>query len=142
VNERRVLQVCVGIAACLPVAGGLHDVLSGLAGHSRMTAGMAIVSYATESHYRYLSGLLVALGVAFWSTLPEIEQRAPRFRLLTAIVVGGGLARLLGVLLGDKVTFVVAIALVMELAVTPLLCLWQARVVQLARSGPNSATAD
>ena len=127
-NERRLLQICVAIAACLPIASGLYDVVSGLAGHSKMTPGMAIVSYTTESHYRYLSGLLVGIGVGFWSTVPAIELRAPRFRLLTAIVVVGGLARLLGVALGDKLTLVVAVALAMELLVTPLLCLWQARV--------------
>ncbi len=127
-NERRVLQICVAIAACLPIAGGLHDVVSGLASHSKMTSGMAIVSYSTESHYRYLSGLLVGIGLGFWSTVPAIERHAPRFALLTAIVVVGGLARLLGVLMGDKTTLVVAIALAMELAVTPLLCLWQMRV--------------
>lgn len=127
-NERRALQIAVAIAACLPIAGGAYDVVNGLAGHSKMTAGMAIVSYTTESHYRYLSGLLLAIGLGFWSTVPAIEQRGSRFRLLTAIVVGGGLARLLGVLLGDKVTPVVGIALGMELAITPLLCLWQTRV--------------
>ena len=129
-NERRILQICIAIAACLPVMGGLYDVVSGLTSHSKMTPGMAIVSYSTESHYRYLSGLLVGIGVGFWSTVPSIELRSPRFRLLTAIVVVGGLARLLGVLLGDKITPVVAIALVMELAVTPLLCLWQMRVAR------------
>ena len=135
-NERRALQIAVAVAACLPVAGGLRDVVNGLASHSKatpgMAPGMAIVSFSTESHYRYLSGLLAAIGVGFWSTVPAIETRAARFRLLTALVVAGGLARLLGVLIGDKPTLIVVFALVMELGVTPFLCLWQARVASLA----------
>jgi hypothetical protein len=49
-----------------------------------------------------------------------------RIRFLTALVVIGGLARLLGVTLGDMPTLSVIAALAMELAIAPLLCLWQA----------------
>lgn len=127
-DERRALQICVALAACLPVTSGLYDVVTGLAGHSKMTPGMAIVSYSTESHYRYLSGLLAAIGVGFWTTVPDIETKTARFRLLAAIVVAGGFARLLGVLFADKLTLIVIVALVMELGVVPVLGLWQARI--------------
>ena len=35
----------------------------------------------------------------FWSTIPGIESKAGRFRLLTLIVFVGGLGRLIGLLL-------------------------------------------
>jgi hypothetical protein len=43
-------------------------------------------------------------------------------------VVIGGLCRLLGVLMGDPLSQQVIAALVMELGVTPVLCLWQSRL--------------
>ena len=70
--------------------------------------------------------MLLGIGLAFWGTIPGIERKGPVFRLLTAIVFIGGLARLYGVytlgLPGAPMLF----GLAMELVVTPLLCLWKA----------------
>jgi len=113
--QKRALQLSIAIAALLPVvAGGWGIGTSG--------AGWA------SNHHRYLSGLLLAIGLGYWSALPRIETMGPRLRLLTALVVIGGVARLVGVALGDVPTTEVAVALTMELVVTPLLCLWQMRV--------------
>jgi hypothetical protein len=65
-------------------------VLADLGGHG---GGLA-------SHERYLSGLLLAIGLAFWTTLSDIEGKTARFRLLTALVVIGGISRLVGVAFG------------------------------------------
>jgi hypothetical protein len=102
----------------VPVAGGLSGAILSLGGVSAWSTG----------HYRYLSGLLLAIGFGFWSTIPNIERHVARFRLLTGLVVIGGLCRLLGVVLGDPLTPAVAVALAMELVATPLLCVWQGRV--------------
>ena len=83
---------------------------------------------ALDSHVRYLSGLLLAIGVAFWTTVPAIERRGDRFRLLTALVVTGGLGRLLGVVLRGWPPASMVFGLAMELVVTPLLCWWQWRL--------------
>jgi protein-S-isoprenylcysteine O-methyltransferase Ste14 len=80
------------------------------------------------NHERYLSGLLLAIGLAFWTTVSDIEGKTARFRLLTALVVIGGISRLLGVALGDTPSWLIGGALAMELLVAPLLCLWQGRV--------------
>jgi len=125
--EKRALQCVVTIAATLPVVAGVWDVVHGLHG-----AGAWAIN-----HERYLSGLLLAIGLGFWSAVPDIEARTGRFRLLTFVVVVGGLCRLLGVVLGDPLSSSVAAALVMELAVTPALCLWQSHVAQpIRRAAP------
>ena len=118
IEQRNLLRACVGLAAIVPVAGGLWGALLSLGGVSAWSA----------DHYRYLSGLLLAIGLGFWSTIPNIERHAQRFRLLTGLVVIGGLCRLLGVMLGDPLTPAVAAALAMELVATPLLCFWQGQV--------------
>lgn len=117
--EKRALQVSIAIAALLPVSAGLWDITHGLSG----SVGWA------DNHHRYLSGLLLAIGLGFWSAIPRIEARTARIRLLTTLVVIGGLARLLGLAMGDAVTPMVVTALGMELIVTPLLCLWQSCVI-------------
>lgn len=121
--ERRTLQISIAVAASLPVISGLWAIT-----HAPSGDGWA------DNHHRYLSGLLLAIGLGYWSTVPSIEAMAGRLRLLTAVVVTGGLARLAGLALGDAPTPPVMAALAMELGVAPLLCLWQSCVI--ARSRP------
>ena len=119
--ERRLLQIAVLIAGCVPVAGGLFGALEGA------RAFGAWPGYAADSHMRYLSGLLFAIGLIYWGCVPAIERRGTAIRMLTAIVITGGLARLAGVFLaGDPGSMRWTLA--MELGVAPVLCLWQARV--------------
>ena len=117
-SGKRMLQVCVAVAGIVPVAAGAWGVLD--------RSGSASADLA--SHARYLSGVLLAIGVAFWATIPDIERRTGRIQLLASLVMTGGLCRLLGLALGDALSPETAGALVMELLVTPLLCLWQARL--------------
>ncbi len=60
--------------------------------------------------------------------MPGIEHQTGRFRLLTLIVVVGGLARLAGLRLTGLPSLFMLGGLVLELVVTPVLCLWQTRV--------------
>lgn len=111
------LQLCVALAGLVPVIGGAIGVVQPGAGASAWAI----------NHDRYLSGLLLAIGLAFWTTIPAIEASTGRFRLLTTLVAIGGLGRLLGVLSGDPLSLPVGAALGMELGVTPFLCFWQSR---------------
>jgi hypothetical protein len=110
--------MCVALAGLVAVSAGTWGVLVDLGGHG---GGLA-------SHERYLSGLLLAIGLAFWTTLSDIEGKTARFRLLTALVVIGGISRLVGVAFGDTLSWSIGGALAMELLVAPLLCLWQGGV--------------
>ncbi len=122
--SRRVLQAMVMVLGLVPVLAGLSGVVLGasMAGPSPPGAS------GLDSHVRYLSGLLLAIGFGFWSTVPSIERRTARFRLLTALVVAGGLGRLFGVLLHGLPPAPMLAGLGMELVVTPLLCAWQSRI--------------
>lgn len=122
-QEKRLLQACVIIGGAVPVSAGLWSVLFG----SSSIAGDAL-GVSMDSHFRYLSGLLLAIGLGFWSTVPGIETRTARFRLLTTLVVVGGLGRLVSLFVVGVPTHGMLAALAMELGVTPLLCLWQARI--------------
>ena len=121
-RERRYLQRTVAVLALIPVSAGLFGVLFGPA----LTGDQ--VSVSADSHFRYLSGLLLGIGLLFWSTTPAIEEKTGRFRLLTLLVVIGGLARLIGLLLTGIPSLYMLSSLALELVVTPILALWQTRV--------------
>lgn len=124
----RLLQLAIGVLALVPIVAGLDGMISGVG----MT-GSAVVDVAgraTDSQYHYLSGLLFAIGVGFWSTVPNLPHRTARFRLLTALVLAGGIGRVIGVAEHGVPPAAMQFGLVMELLVTPLLCLLQALIAQ------------
>ena len=69
--ERRALQVCVALGGLVAVAAGFQGLMVGLG----EPGGFA------DSHFRYLSGLLLGVGASFWGTIPDIERRGAIFRI-------------------------------------------------------------
>ncbi|MDX2205861.1 MAG: DUF4345 domain-containing protein [Hyphomicrobiaceae bacterium] len=130
--ERRALQVTLCLLAVVPIGAGLAGALIGLASPG---AGAGRAAAILDSHYRYLSGLLLAIGVLYMGLVPRIECRGGAIRMLTAAVVTGGSVRLLGLLEAPHPDPVVVFALAMELLVAPALALWQARVASRVRAG-------
>ena len=114
------LRAAVALGGVVPVGAGLAGVWLGPA----MTGPVA-ADIPLDSHFRYLSGLLLAIGLGFWSTIPAIERQGPRFRLLTALVVVGGLGRLVSLIALGPPNAPMLFGLAMELVVTPALALWR-----------------
>lgn len=121
--SRRNLQIIIAIAGFVPVGAGLAGIIMGphFVGQTDATSGMT-------SHFAYLSGLLLAIGLIFWASIPRIEGHAGRVRLLTLIVVIGGLGRVVGAVLHGVPGPSMLFGMTMELIVTPLICWWQARI--------------
>jgi len=122
-SEKKLLQVVIAIACFVPLSAGLCGIIRGSGWLSAGTVNL-------DSHFRYLSGLLLGIGVGFISIIPRIERHTERIRLLTMIVVIGGSGRLLGLFLTGVPNITMLAALGMELVVTPLLCLWQHRLAR------------
>jgi hypothetical protein len=131
-TERQALQRVVALGGVIPVAAGLYGVVFGING---LSGGVPDVS--ADSHFRYLSGLLLGIGLLFWSCVPDIEGKTRLFRFLTGVVVLGGLARLAGLYLTGVPSLTMLAALGIELVATPLLCLWQARVASAPAPVPG-----
>jgi len=121
-TEKRLLQVAIAVFSLVPIGAGLAGAWFGPEG-----AGAPV---SLDSHFRYLSGLLLGVGLAFWSTIPSVERHTGRVRLLTLIVVIGGLARLWSLATVGIPSLPMLGGLTMELIVTPLVCLWQSRVAK------------
>lgn len=126
-DERRALQAVVAVACLVPILTGLDGVLRGAAMFK-----LTNIPADLDSHFRYLSGIFLMLGFAFASTIPAIERKGARFRLLGAMVVMGGLARGLSWAAVGTPSLGHQLGLGMELVVVPLLMLWQARVARRA----------
>lgn len=120
--ERRLLQIAIAVAGLVPVAAGMLVAVWGAGALGE------IVRPDVDSHLRYLSGLLAAIGVAYWTAIPDIEREGAKLGLLTALVVAGGFARAVGVLIMGPPGPVMLGALVMELAVAPGIYFWQLRI--------------
>jgi hypothetical protein len=122
------LQGAVALACLSPITFGTLGIVEGPAMLAGIGPGEAVPDL--ESHYRYLSGLFLAVGLVLLSCVPRIEARTGRFRWAAAAVVLGGLARLLGLALGEAPSAPHLIGLAAELGLTPALVLWQARVAR------------
>ncbi len=135
--EKRVLQIVVAIACLVPLTVGGKSILYGpsFLGHP------PVVPTDLDSHFRYISGIFFALGLGFVSCVPAIERKGPRFRLLGAMVVCGGLARVVSLLSVGTPSKGHLFAFAMELGVVPLLMLWQARFARRYRTASTVGPA-
>lgn len=124
--ERRLWQGAVLLACGVPLFTGALGVLRG----PEWLKGVGAGPPDLESHFRYMSGIFLGVGLAFASCIPDMESKTGRFRMLAAFVVLGGLARALGWWLAGEPSPGHRLGLAMELGVVPLLALWQARVAR------------
>jgi len=129
-NERRALQIVVALASLVPICAGAAGVGLGL-----KMVGISEAPTSADSHFAYLSGLLLGIGLGFATTIPRIDVHTARFRVLAAIVFVGGLGRLLSLAVHGAPGKPMLFGLGMELFVTPALAVWQARVAR--RSSPR-----
>lgn len=123
-SERGALRIAILLASLVPVAAGLTGVVRGVAWLD-VAPGVD-----AQSHGRYLSGLLLGIGIAFALSARRIDTAGPTLRLLGGIVVLGGLARLAGLIVDGAPSAGHLFGLVMELVVTPGLVGWQATIAQ------------
>jgi hypothetical protein len=131
--EKRLLQLAVALGCVVPLLAGGAGIVEGPAFLHGLSPD---VPTDLDSHFRYLSGLLLTIGVGFATCLPAIERKTGRFRLLALLVFVGGLGRLVSLLSVGPPGGGHVFGLVMELVAVPLLVLWQARVAAGERSHP------
>jgi Domain of unknown function (DUF4345) len=126
--EHRLFQLLVFIGALVPISAGAAGVIQG----SEMIHGPLQSNADLDSHFRYLSGLLLGIGIAYVTCIPNIERKRGIFAYLSLIVILGGCARLVAVVQDGLPTAPHRFAFVMELVVVPLLLLWSRRLGRLA----------
>jgi hypothetical protein len=125
---RRALQVIVAVLAATPVVVGIEGVLSGPQ-FLHVTAPWPV---DLDSHFRFLSGFFLAIGIGWYSCIPDIETKTERFRLLAACTFAGGVARLVSLSVAGAPSVGHMAGLSVELLAVPALVWWQARVANKA----------
>jgi hypothetical protein len=126
-TEKRALQITVAVLAAIPAGIGAAGIATGT---GFLDAGAATTNL--DSHFRYLSGIFFALGCVFYACVPAIERKGALFALAAALVVTGGLARLIAFAVNGAPSAGHIAGLCMELIGMPLLVLWQRRVAKAA----------
>ena len=121
--EKRLLQAIVVVACLVPLITGAWSILRGpgFLGHP------PVIPVDLDSHFRYISGIFLAVGIGFASCVPRIEIKGARFRLLGLLVIAGGLSRMVSLIAVGTPSKGHLLAFAMELGVVPLLMLWQTR---------------
>ena len=122
-TQRLALQIATGVSATLPIVLGLNGMFRGPAVLAKAFAYPAVV----DSHFRYLSGLPVGMGILLLRSLPNIDQDGSDLRRVSLLVFIGGLGRLWGLItVGyDPRTMMITLS---ELLVFPLIYAWQNRL--------------
>ena len=124
--ERRLLQVALAIVSLIPLSAGLSGIWKGPEFYD------LVASVSADSHMRYLSGLLLGIGLVVWWIIPRVEKPSEAFATVTAIVFVGGLSRLWSLIHVGEPNGVMSTAVFVELGLTPALYFWHRRVVRLS----------
>ena len=137
--ERSALQIAVAVACLVPLIAGGYGMIHGF---PRDVGAIGNKAISLDSHFRYLSGLLFAIGLCFAASIQRIETHGRRILILTALVVIGGIGRLISLIILGVPSESMLAALGMELIVTPLLALWQARIANRSAARVGTARAE
>jgi hypothetical protein len=127
--ERKLLQVAVAVAGFVGVFLGLTGVLFGNL-HADLSGDVVLDSYV-----RFGKGVLLAIGLIYWSCIPQVERRGDRIALVTLILAVGSLSRLLSLAGHGVPTLGIVLNLFAGLILVPLLWLWQRHVAASNQRG-------
>lgn len=127
--QRKLLQIAIALAGLIGVSFGLAGVVLASAFTELFDDG------TVDSSVRFYKGMLLAIGVVYWSCIPEIERRGERISLVTFILVCGAASRLMAVIGHGVANVGILLSLMTGLVLVPLLWLWQRHIAQAAQRG-------
>ena len=121
--SRRILVVVIAVLGGVAVLSGLLGIVAG----PQALPGGGPVNATVDSEYRFTNVFWLGAGLLIWWSLRRPEQRADVTRVILAIASLGGVARLISAAVMGWPHPVFIGALVLELAVVPLVIWWHVR---------------
>jgi hypothetical protein len=117
----------VAVLALIPIGAGAVGVVMGLS-----FPGFELTTQNADaaSHFRFLSGIFLAMGLAYWSVAIQIGNYLHRFQFLAILTIAGGCARLLSLMVDGAPSVGHQLGLAMELLVVPVLLVWSGRLLR------------
>lgn len=129
--ERFFLQIATAFSALVLLGLGISGVMLGV----QFLHGAGTIT--VDNYFRFLSGMVAAIGIVFLISVPHVERYRERFAILTFAIVVGGFAHLYSVSLHGIPSLGTLFGLFMELVYAPLLWLLQRRVARRAALHPH-----
>ena len=120
---KRTVITAVLVAGSIGLTGVLFGTL-----HTDLSGDVVLDSYV-----RFGKGVLLAIGLVYWSCLPQVERRGERISLITFVLVLGTLSRLFAAVGHGVPTLGIIANLIAGLILVPLVWLWQRRVAAQAQ---------
>ncbi len=136
-SERRLLQVLLGSLGLTAAIAGLAAVVAGPEGQ----LDGAQVGASIDSEYRFYAALWFAFGIAALAVVPRVERATAAVRVLAGALFAAGLARAVAWIDVGRPHDLYLVLLALELAIPPLLVLWQRRVHARAGDSRHSRSA-
>jgi hypothetical protein len=127
---KRGLQVTITIFSLLPLLVGVIGIVLGTA----RWLPTEMITADFDSHYRYIAGYYVSLGLLGLWVAPRIEQHTGLLRIICASILLGGLGRLVSMVQVGLPGPMAIVFTMFELCFPLLLLLWQAKVSRLRQT--------
>ena len=120
------LVVALVLVGAVPVLTGALGVVGGLA----LGPGPDETSRYFDGEYRFLNAVWLVVGLTLWWSLAQPVSRAVTTRVVLAAAILGGLARLLSAAVVGWPSTEFRVALVVEVAVIPVLLAWHVHALR------------
>jgi hypothetical protein len=124
---KRGLQITLAVLSIIPILVGIVGIAVGT---SRWLPANTITP-EFDSHYRYIAGYYISLGMLALWMIPKIEKHRSLFRILCASVFIGGIGRVVSILQVGLPNPTVLFFTAFELCF-PLFLFWQAKLPRSA----------
>jgi Domain of unknown function (DUF4345) len=123
---KKALQMTIAILSSVPLTIGVIGIVLG----TRRWLPTNMITPDFDSHYRYIAGYYVSLGLLGLWIIPKIERHTGLFRVICASVFMGGVGRVASIVQVGLPGPMGIFFTVFELCF-PLLILWQTKVSRL-----------
>jgi hypothetical protein len=117
------LQFTIGILSMIPILIGLLGITQG----TTRWLSASNITPDFDSHYRYITGYYLSLGMLGFWMIPKIEQHTELLRIICASVFMGGVGRAFSIVRVGMPNLLALMFTGLELCF-PLLLLWQAKI--------------